>query len=65
MSVEIPYHIRYSSLHEKVIKHMVHSPCGELKKNNSCMQDDKCKNNSPCSFSTKTMQGKDFHPISE
>lgn len=44
---------------------MMHGPCGESKKNNSCMpaRYGECKNYYSHSFSSKTMQGKDSYPI--
>ena len=55
--------IRYPILQEKVVKHMMHGPCGALKKNNPCIRDGKCRNNYHRPFSNKTMQSKDSHPI--
>ena len=63
MSVEILDSIRYPILHEKVVKHIMHGPCGALKKNNACMRDGKCRNNYHPLFSNKTMQSKDSYPI--
>ncbi|XP_028556792.1 uncharacterized protein LOC114581223 [Dendrobium catenatum] len=51
ISVELPYPSKYKSLHEYVVKHMMHSPCGILNKNNACMRNGLCKNKYPRSFS--------------
>lgn len=63
INVEIPDPIRYLRLHDKVVKHMMHGPCGPLRINNSCMRDGKCKNRYPRSFYLKTMQSQDSYPI--
>ena len=43
ISAEIPDKEKYPLLHALVIKHMMHGPCGELKKDCHCMIDGKCK----------------------
>nr|XP_027096190.1 uncharacterized protein LOC113716088 [Coffea arabica] len=40
---ELPDKDRYPHLYELVVKHMIHGPCGALKKNNACMVNGKCK----------------------
>ena len=63
ISAEIPDEREYPLLHEVVVKHMMHGPCGELNKNNSCMVDGECKNHYPRRFCSKTMQGNDAYPL--
>lgn len=63
VSAEIPKKDENSLLHELVIKHMLHGPCGELRKNSPCMVNGKCRFHYPRPYSTKTMQGKDAYPI--
>ncbi|XP_028053453.1 uncharacterized protein LOC114257844 [Camellia sinensis] len=60
---EIPDLDKFPDLYENVSKHMMHGPCGILNQKNPCMREGKCKNRYPCSFSPKTMQGKDSYPI--
>ena len=63
VSVEIPYPTRYPILHENILKHMMHDPYGVLKKNNTCMQDGKCKNKYSRPSYSETVQGKNSYLI--
>jgi hypothetical protein len=38
ISVELPNKDKYPKLHEMVVKHMMHGPCGYLNRNNPCMK---------------------------
>ncbi|XP_059629827.1 uncharacterized protein LOC132272750 [Cornus florida] len=60
---EIPSKNENPSLYRKVVKHMIHGPCGDLNKKNACMKDGKCKNLYPRKFVKHTIQGKDSYPI--
>ncbi|XP_059669340.1 uncharacterized protein LOC132314497 [Cornus florida] len=60
---EIPSENENPSLYRKVVKHMIHGPCGDLNKKNACMKDGKCKNLYPRKFVEHTIQGKDSYPI--
>ena len=51
------------ALHNVVVKHMLHGPCGEDNKKCPCMINRKCKFHYPRQFSLKIMQGKDVYPI--
>ena len=41
-SAEIPNIQTHPTLHEYVVKHMMHGPCGVLNPNSVCMRDGKC-----------------------
>ncbi|XP_042501309.1 uncharacterized protein LOC122079122 isoform X1 [Macadamia integrifolia] len=60
---EIPDFNEDPVLYEKVMKHMMHGPCGDLNKLNACMRNGVCKSRYPRSFIENTMQGKDSYPI--
>nr|XP_051207578.1 uncharacterized protein LOC127323481 [Lolium perenne] len=60
---EIPDKEKYHVLHDLVIKHMLHGPCGELKKSCPCMIDGQCRFHYPREFCAATQQGKDSYPI--
>ncbi|XP_059663506.1 uncharacterized protein LOC132309192 [Cornus florida] len=51
------------TLYAKVVKHMMHGPCGDLNVKNACMMDGKCKNHYPRQFNEQTIQGQDCYPI--
>ena len=63
ISAEIPDKDKYPVLHDLVIKHMMHGPCGVLNDRNSCMQNGECKYHYPREFSESTSQEKDSYPI--
>jgi hypothetical protein len=63
ISAEIPDKCKYPVMHDLVIKHMMHGPCGVLNYKNSCMQNGECKYHYPREFSEATLQGKDSYPI--
>ena len=62
---EIPDILRHPKLHELVIKHMIHGPCGHLQTNNPCMQGDPpiCRFRYPRQFNEQTTQGEDAYPL--
>ena len=47
VSAEIPNPQEHPELYQKVRKHMIHGPCGEMNPNCICMQDGYCKKNFP------------------
>ncbi|XP_029175125.1 uncharacterized protein LOC114943640 [Nylanderia fulva] len=52
---EIPNEEKYSELNEKVLKHMIHGPCGDPSRRYPCTGDDgKCSKGFPKEFSDKT-----------
>lgn len=63
ISAELPNKEKYTTLHEMVVKHMMHGPCGVLNPNNVCMKDGDCKNYYPRPFCDATQQGKDSYPM--
>lgn len=63
VSAELPNKDKNPNLHNFVVKHMIHGPCGDLNKKNSCMIDGRCKSNYPRQFCQSTTQGKDGYPI--
>uniref|UniRef100_A0A453BGH0 ATP-dependent DNA helicase n=1 Tax=Aegilops tauschii subsp. strangulata TaxID=200361 RepID=A0A453BGH0_AEGTS len=63
ISAEIPDKNKYPVLHDLVVKHMLHGPCGALKKSCPCMVDGQCRFHYPRDFCDATLQGKDSYPI--
>ncbi|XP_027108916.2 uncharacterized protein [Coffea arabica] len=62
VSAEIPDPAKQPHLHFLVMKHMLHGPCGSLKKDNVCMKDGVCKNHYPKSFTDYTTYTEDGYP---
>jgi len=62
ISAEIPDKDRYPELHDLVISHMLHGPCGVLNKNYTCMVDGECRFHYPRQFCEATQQGNDSYP---
>jgi hypothetical protein len=62
ISAEIPDKDRYPKLHDLVISHMLHGPCGVLNKNCACMVDGECRFHYPRQFCEATQQGQDSYP---
>ncbi|XP_035843868.1 uncharacterized protein LOC118490374 [Helianthus annuus] len=62
---EIPNKQRHPKLHEMVVKHMIHGPCGNLRLSSPCMQGDPkiCRFHYPRQFSEQTTQGEDAYPL--
>ncbi|KAL4568181.1 hypothetical protein LXL04_023788 [Taraxacum kok-saghyz] len=62
---EIPDPIKYPKMHEIVMKHMMHGPCGSLGPSSPCMQGEqkKCRWRYPRQFNEVTMQGNDSYPL--
>ena len=50
-------------LHNLVIKHMLHGPCGALNRKCPCMIDGECRFRYPRQFNLETQQGKDSYPL--
>lgn len=63
ISAEIPDINVHPELHRLVVKHMLHGPCGPLKKDNPCMVDGACRFRYPRQFCNETQQGSDSYPI--
>ncbi|XP_042243436.1 uncharacterized protein LOC121880347 [Homarus americanus] len=62
ISVEIPKKEQDKELHELVMKHMIHGPCGPVNEGSSCMVDRKCSKQFPKDFLQATEQGNDYYP---
>ncbi|XP_029154989.1 uncharacterized protein LOC114928055, partial [Nylanderia fulva] len=61
---EIPNEEKYSELNEKVLKHMIHGPCGDPSRRYPCTGDDgKCSKGFPKEFSDKTNANVNGYPI--
>ena len=56
VSAEIPDPQEQPELYQKVRKHMIHGPCGEMNPNCICMQDGHCKKNFPKPLNVGEMQ---------
>ncbi|XP_057718211.1 uncharacterized protein LOC130932809 [Arachis stenosperma] len=59
---EIPCKETEPHLHEAVLRHMVHGPCGTLNQSSPCMKNGQCKRNFPKEFVPKTRRGDDSYP---
>ncbi|XP_024963990.1 uncharacterized protein LOC112504284 [Cynara cardunculus var. scolymus] len=62
---EIPDPNRYPQMHELVVQHMMHGPCGHLRPSSPCMQSKpkKCRFRYPKQFNDKTMQAEDSYSL--
>jgi hypothetical protein len=63
VSAELPNKNRYPELHEMVVKHMMHGPCGPLNIKSPCMKQGSCKCYYPRQFGDTTLQGTDSYPV--
>ncbi|XP_029144547.1 uncharacterized protein [Arachis hypogaea] len=59
---EIPSKEVEPHLHDAVLKHMIHGPCGTLDQSSPCMKNGKCKRNYPKEFAVETRRGDDSYP---
>ncbi|KAF8793523.1 hypothetical protein HNY73_004992 [Argiope bruennichi] len=62
ISAELPPEQVDPILHETVLKHMIHGPCGRLNPNSPCMREGICTKKFPDPFQTCTSVGDDGHP---
>ncbi|XP_022003440.2 uncharacterized protein LOC110900870 [Helianthus annuus] len=62
---EIPNKLTHPRLHEMVVKHMIHGPCGNLRSSSPCMQGDPkiCRFHYPRQFNEQMTQGEDSYPL--
>nr|GEV57667.1 hypothetical protein [Tanacetum cinerariifolium] len=62
---EIPDPNKHQELHQLVLKHMIHSPCGHLNTQCPCMEGEpkKCHWNYPRQFQETTRQRDDSYPL--
>ncbi|XP_062103455.1 uncharacterized protein LOC133814524 [Humulus lupulus] len=64
ISAEIPDKNTNIHLHNVVVKHMMHGPCGVLNPSNVCMKGNRgCKSNYPKNYASATTVGNDCFPI--
>ncbi|KAM6547758.1 hypothetical protein CsatB_019434 [Cannabis sativa] len=65
VSAEIPDKNTNMHLHNAVVKHMMHGPCGDLNRSNVCMKGNppRCKSNYPKNYAPFTSVGNDCFPI--
>ena len=54
VSAEIPDQTFLPRLHDAVIRHMIHGPCGALSPNSACMTDGDCSKEFPKAFAAET-----------
>ncbi|QHN83755.1 uncharacterized protein [Arachis hypogaea] len=59
---EIPSKEVEPYLHDAVLKHMIHGPCGTLDQSSPCMKNGQCKRNYPKEFAAETRRGDDSYP---
>ncbi|XP_029151589.1 uncharacterized protein [Arachis hypogaea] len=59
---EIPSKEVEPHLHDAVLKHMIHGPCGTLDQSSPCMKNGQCKRNYPKEFTAETRRGDDSYP---
>ncbi|KAI5397540.1 hypothetical protein KIW84_063382 [Lathyrus oleraceus] len=59
---EIPKLECEPQLHEAVVRHMIHGPCGIINRKFPCMKDGHCKKRYPKQFLDETRQGTDSYP---
>ncbi|KAI5390770.1 hypothetical protein KIW84_075891 [Lathyrus oleraceus] len=59
---EIPKLECEPQLHEVVVRHMIHGPCGIINRKSPCMKDGHCKKRYPKQFLDETRQGTDSYP---
>ncbi|XP_072077883.1 uncharacterized protein [Arachis hypogaea] len=63
LSVEIPNKENDPVYYEAVGKHIMHGPCGDLKKDSPCMESGKCIRHFPKRFFDSTTVDEDGYPI--
>ncbi|CAG7821279.1 unnamed protein product, partial [Allacma fusca] len=63
VSAEIPDKEVNPALYDRVLKHMIHGPCGNLNQRSPCMQNDKCMKDFPKPFINGTIANKDGYPV--
>ncbi|KAL8624599.1 hypothetical protein ACOMHN_045134 [Nucella lapillus] len=63
ISAEIPDPEADAVLHQSVVKHMVHGPCGPLNPQSPCMKGGHCSKHFPKRFTKDTQTDKDGYPL--
>ncbi|XP_073301543.1 uncharacterized protein [Primulina huaijiensis] len=62
VSAELPNKNTHPCLFKLVVRHMMHGPCGNSNKKNSCMVEGRCKNRYPRQFCEKSALGENGYP---
>jgi hypothetical protein len=62
-TAELPNPVSHPLLHELVLTHMVHGPCGVYNPNCVCMKNGKCQKRFPKEFTNETSQSPDSYPV--
>ena len=65
ISAEIPNIQTHPTLHEYVVKHMMHGPCGVLNTNSVCMRDGECIKDYPKQFIEFNCESLNGYPFIE
>ena len=63
ISAEIPCRQNDPELHELVMTHMIHGPCGPANPESGCMRDGTCEKDFPKSFRDVNELGNDSYPL--
>lgn len=63
ISAEIPDRDKQPLLYAMVLKHMMHGPCGTLNNEKACMENKKCKDHYPRSFTEETLIAPNGYPV--
>uniref|UniRef100_UPI00358ED5B8 uncharacterized protein n=1 Tax=Myxine glutinosa TaxID=7769 RepID=UPI00358ED5B8 len=63
ISAEIPNPTEDKVLHEVVVKHMLHGPCGHINTHSPCMKAGKCTKRYPRPLLTETQTDQDGYPL--
>lgn len=62
ISAEIPNKLEDPILHDLVMRHMIHGPCGQYNPKSPCMNEKKCCKKFPKHFVEHTQIGNDGYP---
>lgn len=62
ISAELPDKNIDPILHEMVLKHMCHGPCGDINRSSPCMMNEKCSKKYPKAFISDTQTADDGYP---
>lgn len=63
VSAEIPEEAKENGLYNKVMKHMIHGPCGILNPQSPCMEDGICTKGFPKAFNEETVINRREYPL--
>lgn len=60
---ELPNPNEFPSLHDKVVRNMIHGPCGARNQNSPCMKDGKCSKKYPKEYVNETFENSNGYPL--